>query len=196
MKTDASQRWRQEGERQAFSPEAWSFKGEQLASSATLLLDVHDREVAAYFARSAEHRTSGATVIEANVAIFHALPTAQFLLCLAIELVSKARYLKLHGPTEEIYTHQTLDLFEAGWLDAAEVALMEHASGYVVWAGRYPTPKWTRERFKEGYDVPSKFVDGVEHFEAEDIPNTASRQRCAQLVDLFNRVHASAAPAV
>ena len=195
MKTNASQRWRQDGEEQAFNPVAWSFKAEQFGSSATLLLDVHDREVAAFFRSNATPTLNAATAIHEGAAIFHALLTAEFLLCLAIELVAKARYLKLHGPSEDIYTHQTLDLFEAGWIDAGEVKLLAHASRYVVWAGRYPTPRWTKESLKEGYDVPSKFVDGVEHFHAEDIPNTGSRQRCAQLVDLFKRVHASAAPA-
>ena len=193
MKTDASQRWRQDSDKQAFNPVAWLFKAQQFGSSATLLLDVHDRELAAFFSGSTAPAPNAATAIDEGAAIFHVLLTAEFLLCLAIELVAKARYLRLHGPSEDIYTHQTLDLFEPGWLDAAEVKLLAHASRYVVWAGRYPTPKWTKESPKEGHDVPSKFVDGVEHFHADDIPNTGSRQRCAQLVALFNRVHASAA---
>ena len=70
-------------------------------------------------------------------------------------------------------------------LSADQIRLIRHAERYVIWAGRYPTPKWTKERFKEEYDVPSIFVQGVETINGEDIPNTASIPRIKAKINLY-----------
>ncbi|MCK5666781.1 MAG: hypothetical protein KAI17_24995, partial [Thiotrichaceae bacterium] len=110
-----------------------------------------------------------------------------FLISLAIELIGKAYYLKhSRDPKEAIYKHDVLSLCNGVPLDSKQQALMMFAESNVIWAGRYPTPKWTKEDFKKGYDVPCKIVDGVEHIEAEHFKNSASPQRVRELYNLYS----------
>ena len=66
---------------------------------------------------------------------------------------------------------------------------MKYAETFVVWAGRYPTPKWINEKQKKQYDVPSVFVDGIEHIDGQKLPNSASSARAEQLIDVYEFVH-------
>jgi len=120
------------------------------------------------------------------------LPTAEFLLALALELLAKAYYLKANaGPQEAIYRHDVAGLLDPTFLTDEQHRLMRHAERYVVWAGRYPTPKWTKETFKEDYDVPSVVQGRIERINGADIPNTASRPRCDELLALYEHIHAA-----
>jgi hypothetical protein len=172
MKIGSSETWREHGASQAFDHGAWEFRSRQFCSSARQLLHVHDAQLAAPSFDS-----------------IMCLPTAVFLLSLAIEQVCKAYYLKSGaGPKEAIYSHEVASLCGDKLLNAEQRDLMTYAEGFVVWAGRYPTPKWTKEIFKEAYDVPSAFVDGTEHIDATKMPNAASRERANQLLSLCEHI--------
>lgn len=119
-----------------------------------------------------------------------ALATAQYLLALAVELIGKAYFLKVRlGPREGIYTHTVSDLIAKNLLNAHQSDILRSAEESVVWAGRYPTPKWTKEDSKERYDVPAKVIEGVEHIDASAINNSASPHRCNEFLELFNFMH-------
>jgi len=66
---------------------------------------------------------------------------------------------------------------------------MAYAEAFVIWAGRYPTPKWTKEQFKEAYDVPCKIIDGAEYIDAEKLPNSTSRKRADELLSHYEHIH-------
>lgn len=118
------------------------------------------------------------------------LPTAEFLLSLALELICKACYLKLNlGPCDAIYRHQVVDLLGPSFFNTEQRRLMLHAQRFVIWAGRYPTPKWIKESQKEDYDVPSVFTGSQEVIDARDLPNGASRPRCDELLALYDHIH-------
>lgn len=175
MKDNASIRWRAEGDEAAFDHAAWEFKARQFASSARYVLRGFDDQL--------EAPTFEGLML---------LPTAEFLFSLALELISKARYLKRgDGPREDIYSHDVLTLFEKNFLNPERAALLAHAHQYVVWAGRYPTPKWTKEKFKEGYDVPSSLVGNHEFIDSASIPNTASRPRVEEMAELYDFIRRS-----
>lgn len=173
MHKNASKAWREQGDLRAFDHATWEFQSRQFCSSARQLLVVHDAQVAA-----------------PNFDSIMCLPTATFLLSLAIEQITKAYYLKIgSGPKEEIFSHKVATLCGEKILSTDQKKLMAYAESYVVWAGRYPTPKWIAEKFKEKYDVPSSFVDGIEHIDAGKLPNAASRDRARQLLALYEYIH-------
>ena len=173
MKNGSSITWRQDGDAEAFDDGAWEFKARQFKSTSQFLLQSFDAQLSMPTFES-----------------IMLLPTAEFLLSLAVELLSKAYYLKAKlGPPEAIYRHDVATLLKDGFLNVEQSRLMCHAERYVVWAGRYPTPKWTKEQYKEYYDVPSTVIGSVEHIDATDIPNTASRPRCNELVALYEYIH-------
>jgi hypothetical protein len=173
MDSEASQAWRKQGDVVAFDHGAWEFHSRQFLGSAKQLLQIHD-----------------AAVAHQNFDSITALSTATFLLSLAIEQVSKAYYLKSkRGPRESIYTHSVADLCGEKLLDGKGKQLMAYAEAFVVWAGRYPTPKWTKEQFKEAYDVPCKIIDGLEHIDAEKLPNSTSRARTDELLAQYKLIH-------
>ncbi|MEA0738345.1 hypothetical protein QYY77_20140 [Xanthomonas campestris pv. campestris] len=172
MKSGSSITWRQEGDEQAFDDAAWEFRSCQFESSAGHCL-----------------RSFDATIADPTFETIMWLPTAEFLLSLALELLCKAYYLKAKiGRPEDIYSHNVVDLVGSEFFSEDQAQLMRHAERYVIWAGRYPTPKWTKEYFKEGYDVASRIVGNVEHIDGADIPNTASRPRCTELLELCQHV--------
>lgn len=125
-----------------------------------------------------------------------ALPTAQYLLALSLELIGKAYFLKAkHGPPESVYTHKVSRLIAPCQLNDDQMKLLVAAEELVIWAGRYPTPKWTKESLKEKYDVPSTFTEGIEHIDASALPNAATAQRCHEFVALFETIRTSWATA-
>jgi len=171
MTGSASQVWRSQGDRIAFDDGAWEYQSRQFRSSAGQLLALHD-----------------AGMTNPTYESISCLPVATFLLSLAIEQVSKAYYLKAKlGARELIHTHAVAQFFKN--LNEKQSQLMAYAEGYVVWAGRYPTPTWTKEKYKEAYDVPSTYKDGVEHIEARDIPNAAWRERVDEMFALYEHIH-------
>jgi hypothetical protein len=172
MKPGSSASWREDGDATAYDHEIWEFKSRQFSSSAKQLLTDFD-----------------AAVESLNFESIMLLPTAEFLASLAVELVAKAYYLRLNsGPREAIYRHDVLDLCGDSLFSPEQRQLMLHAQRYVVWAGRYPTPKWTRETFKEEYDVPSTIAGRVETIDATNIPNTASPPRVDELLTLHHHI--------
>ena len=174
MENGASLTWRKDGDDQAFDSDAWEFKARQFMATAQFLLRSFDAGV--------EHLTFESLML---------LPSAEFLLALAVELISKAHHLKTDKqPREGIYKHEVSELFEPGFLSTEQIKLVHHAEQYVIWAGRYPTPKWTKETFKKAYDVPSLVRGNHEAIHANGIPNTASRPRCGALVALYDFIHA------
>ncbi len=176
MRETASPAWREQGNRIAFDSWAWESKALQFFGASKLLLAQFDKETS-----------------EKNFANVPALlPTAEFLLSLALELICKAHYLKSQaGPPEEVYGHNTWERLKDGVLDDHQKALMRHAQEYVEWAGRYPTPKWTSEKHKERFDADHQIVEGVETIDGGSIPNSASRPRCAELIAMFEHIHLS-----
>jgi hypothetical protein len=173
VKGNSSISWREEGDLEAFDHRAWEFKSRQFETSAKHLLQAFDDQL--------EAPTFESIML---------LPTAEFLLSLAVELICKAHYLKHNaGAREAIYQHEVASLCEGCLFNPEQLALMQHAERYVMWAGRYPSPKWTKEAYKEEYDVPSSFVGGIEHIDAAHIPNTASRPRAEQLLALYWHIH-------
>ena len=172
MKPGSSDSWRKDGDNEAFDHESWELKSQQFYVAAKQLLVDFD------------------TALQApNFQSMLLLPTAEFLASLALELVSKAYYLKSnHGPKEDIYSHNVLSLCGEGFFNQEQTKLMFHAQRYVVWAGRYPTPKWTKETYKEGYDVPSKVTGNYEQIDGRDVPNWASRPRADDLLALYEYV--------
>ena len=173
MLESSSESWRAEGDAAAFDSDEWEFKSRQFVGSARFLLQSFD-----------EHPSAP------TFDTIMLLPTAEFLLALALELMSKVYYLRAKsGPQQAIYRHEVVGLYPEGFFSDRQVRLMHHAERYVVWAGRYPTPKWTKEHHREEYDVHSTFSGGVEHIHADDIPNTASRPRCGELIGLYEHVH-------
>lgn len=173
MQDGSSLTWRRDGDDQAFDSDTWEFKARQFLSSAQFLLNSFDA--------SMESQTFESIMN---------LPTAEFLLALAVEIISKAHYLKRsNGQREDIYKHEVSQLFEPGFLSNEQSKLLRHAERYVIWAGRYPTPKWTKEKFKEEFDVPSIINGNHEVIDATNIPNTASRPRCNELIALYQFIH-------
>ena len=168
MDTGASATWRKQGDEQAFNPSAWEFRSRQFISSAKLLLRVYDESVS-----------------DPTFDTIMAMVTAQFLAALAVELITKAYFLKLRlGKSELIYTHQVSDLCGERLLNSDQRDLMQRAERYVVWAGRYPTPRWDKEHKKKEYDVPSVFIDGQEQINAADLPNSSSPGEVNKLFEL------------
>jgi hypothetical protein len=173
MQQGSSLTWRKDGDNQAFDSGTWEFKARQFRSSAEFLLRSFDSSI--------ENLTFETMML---------LPSAEFMLALSIELMSKAHYLKnTKKPKEDIYKHEVSVLFEPGFLSPEQLTLLHHSERYVVWAGRYPTPKWTKEKYKEDYDVPSLLNSNHETIDARDIPNTASRPRCNELIELYEFIH-------
>ena len=174
MQHSSSLSWRKNGDDQAFDSETWEFKARQFRSSAEFLLRSFDSSV--------DNLTFETIML---------LPSAEFLMTLSIELISKAHYLKkTKRPKEDIYKHEVSELFESTFLSPKQLTLLRHCERYVIWAGRYPTPKWTKENFKEGYDVPSVINGNHEIIDARDIPNASSRPRCGELIELYEFIHA------
>jgi hypothetical protein len=174
MKANASKSWRAECDDEAFDHLAWEFKAQQFFHSAKFMLGVFDPMPA-----------------QPAVEQFMLPFTAEFVISLAVELIVKAYYLKGgSGPKERIYTHTLQDLGVDAHLSPEQIRLIRHAERYVVWAGRYPSPKWTKETFKEEYDVPSAFENGVEKINGEEIPNTASIPRIKMKIHLYLHIHA------
>ncbi|MGY3265549.1 hypothetical protein [Lysobacter sp. HA35] len=158
---------------EAFDDSAWEFKSRQLASSSEALY------------RVAVEATDAPTFESVS-----ALPSAQLLLALAIELMAKAYFLKSGGtPKENIYSHEVRDRV-SHMLSAEQLELLEFSQNFVVWAGRYPTPKMNNLKQLASADVPSRFVDGIEHFESKDFPNHVSPDRYLELGGLFNHLRA------
>ena len=175
MKPGSSQSWRKNGDAAAFDHGAWDFRARQFASSAKFLLASHDVRI----------KTPDFEAIML-------LPTAEFLLSLSIELICKAYLLKKKAVNREaIYRHDVFTLLPEGLLSQEQKKLMLHAERYVVWAGRYPTPKWTTEWSKETFDVPSTFLNGIEQIDASQLPNSSSRARCDELAALFEHLRAT-----
>lgn len=175
MKPGASQAWRDGGDAAAFDDESWEYRARQFESSSKFLLASFDDRIKA-----------------ANYEDIMLLPTAEFLLSLAIELICKAYLLKAKvDKPEAIYRHDVSNLMPKGLLSEEQQKLMTHAERYVIWAGRYPTPKWTREDLKEGFDVSSTFSDGIEHIDASQLPNSSSRPRCDELLVLYEHLRQS-----
>lgn len=175
MKPGASQSWREDGDAAAFDHESWEFRARQFESSSSFLLSSFDEKIKA-----------------PDFQAIMLLPTAEFLLSLAIELISKAFLLKAKvGEPEAIYRHDVSELLPKGLLSEEQQKLMLHAERYVAWAGRYPTPKWTKEKFKEEFDVPSTVSDGIERIDASHVPNSSSRPRCDELLALYEHLRQS-----
>jgi hypothetical protein len=172
MKTGASASWRRQGDAKAFDPGAWEFQSRQFISSAKLLIQKYDEGRA---------NPTFDTIM--------AMATAQFLAALALELIVKAYFLKLKlGKSELIYTHQVSDFCGENLLNADQRELLGRAERYVVWAGRYPTPRWDKEHKREEYDVASVFVDGQEHIDASDLPNSSSPGEVGKLFELHEYI--------
>lgn len=175
MKLGSSQIWRDEGDAVAFDHVAWEFKSRQFfATAQQLLADFETAKNAPTFQ------------------VISLLTTGQFIASLALELIAKALYLKRNdGPIEHIYSHNVLDLCGPNLFSDDQAKLMCFAARSVVWAGRYPTPKWITEKQKEDHDVPSVFIDGLEHINALDFPNSASPFQLRQLLNLYPHIHAA-----
>jgi hypothetical protein len=176
MKPNASKSWRAECDDEAFDHNAWEFKAQMFCHSAKRMMELVEHEAA---------------VEKPTVDLFMLPFAAEFLISLAIELISKAHYLKTGvGPREQIYTHTLHDLGIDSQLTPEHICLARHSERYVIWAGRYPTPTWTKEKFKEDYDVPSVFENGIEKINGEDIPNTASIPRIKAKIELYSFIRA------
>jgi hypothetical protein len=172
MKPGSSQSWRDDGDYEAFHPVAWEFRAEQFRIAAVCLLKEFDLAV--------ESMTFDSAML---------LPTAEFLTAMALELIAKTHYLKAKtGPKEDIYSHDVAELCGEGLFSPDQKRLMAHAQRYVVWAGRYPTPKWIKEKSKEDFDVPSVIQGGVEHIDGRDIPDSASRPRVGEMLNLYAHI--------
>jgi hypothetical protein len=175
IKAGASRSWREDGDAAAFDHESWEFRARQFESSSKFLLSSFDDRIKA-----------------ADFQVIMLLPTAEFLLSLAIELICKAFLLKAKiGEPEAIYRHDVSELLPKGLLSEEQRMLMLHAERYVVWAGRYPTPKWKKEVFKEEFDVPSVVSDGIERIDAGHVPNSSSRPRCDEMLALYEHLRQS-----
>lgn len=173
MKPDSSPVWRQQGDKLAFEDGAWEFQARQFNSGARVLL---------------AHFEAGRAVPSSETLM--ALPTAQYLLALSLEMVGKAYYLRAKlGAREGVYTHAVSELIADRLLSSDQKQILVGAEELVVWAGRYPTPKWTKEVFKEKYDVPVNVTAGIEHIDANAIQNTATPQRCRDFLSLFEFIH-------
>ena len=173
MKKKLSKSWRQDGDDEAFDHSAWETRASFFFVSSHKLIEVHKLD------------------LEKNsVDLFATLVPSEFLISLAIEMMAKAYYLKHNpGPREAIYTHKVLPLISDIDLTDRQIELINHSEKYVVWAGRYPTPKWTKEKFKSDYDVPSIIKNGVEYIHADDIPNTASIPRIEEKWELYECIN-------
>lgn len=169
MKADASAAWRSQGDERAFDPSAWEFQSRQFMSSAKLLMQEYEESVA-----------------NPSFDSIMAMVTAQFLVALALELLIKAYFLKVKlGKHELIYTHQVSDLCGEALLSPEQRQLLERAERYVIWAGRYPTPRWDKVHKRADFDVPSVVAGGQERINAADLPNSASPGEVAMLVELY-----------
>jgi len=172
MNDNYSKSIRQDNEEMAFDPDEWEFKAKQFFSSAEFLVKSFDERLENHGFQSMMF-----------------LPNAEFLLSFSIELISKAYYLQSRlGPREKIYNHNVQELFKKDDFSKQHWELLAHTMRYVVWAGRYPTPKWTKEKFKKESDVPSIIKNGIESINAIDIPSTSSRPRVDLLFTLYNHI--------
>ncbi|MDD8018517.1 MAG: hypothetical protein PHP42_09110 [Bacteroidota bacterium] len=172
MKQSSSKSWRNDGDYEAFHPAAWEFKAEQFRIASVYLLKGFDQ--------SSESMTYETVML---------LPIAEFLAAMALELITKAYYLKINiGPKENIYTHDVSDLCGVEMFSPNQKRLLKHAQRYVVWVGKYPTPKWTKEKFKEDYDVPSIIQGGIEKIDARDIPDSSYRPRVDEMLNLYEYI--------
>ena len=166
-----SKSWRAMGDGAAFAPFAWEFQARLFYRAARGL-------------RAKDPMLTN-EVDEDGIA---GLVVGQFDMALAVELIAKAYYLSaMLGPPEQVYQHEVLKLVPADMLTERERKLMQFATNCVVWAGRYPTPKWTTEKNKLAWDVPE--LDGA--INGADIPNAASGARIDELGALFEHLHAA-----
>lgn len=174
MREKYSKSIRRENDEKAFDSDEWEFKSRQFISSARFLAQSFDEKQEA---------------LDFNSIMF--LPTAEFLVSFSIELICKAYYLaKGIGHRESIYGHDVTSLFQSKELSTEQLKLLDHTTRYVIWAGKYPTPKWTKEKFKMDSDVPSEIVNGIERINALDMPSTSSRPRVDELFYLYDFIHA------
>lgn len=170
MKEGFSKAIRSQGDEVAFDHGQWEFQSRQLVYSANYLLKEHVEMMKL-------EKFEGIAL----------LPTSQFIVSLAVELISKAYFLKLgKGNRKDIYSHNVLSLCDSIKFNTRQTELMELAESSVIWAGRYPTPKWTKESFKEEYDVPCQIKNGIEHIEANKMKNSSSPQRVEELLELYS----------
>lgn len=173
MKKVPSKAIRDQGDRIAFDHGQWEFQSRQFAYSANFLLSKH-------VAMMDRKEYEGILL----------LPTSQFLASLAIELIAKAYFLKLAtaDPTK-IYSHEISTFCDGILLSKEEAKLLKLAESNVRWAGRYPTPQWTKEKFKTDYDVPSYTKDGIHFAEVNEMKNASSPNRVQDLLDLYSKIH-------
>ncbi len=175
MKNGISSFIRNQGEQIAFDHGQWEFQSRQLAYSANQLLIDHIE-----------------MINNKNYEGVALLPTSQFLISLAIELICKAYYLKLgKGNREDIYKHEVFELCQDIHFNARQKELMNLAESNVIWAGRYPTPKWTKEKFKEDYDVPCKTINGKVYVEANKMKNSSSPKQVEELLELYSYIRST-----
>jgi hypothetical protein len=172
MKSNSSKSVRQQGDRIAFDHGQWEFQSRHFAFSAQKLLSDHVEMLAM-------EDFNGIKL----------LPTSQFLASLAVELICKAYYLKLgNGDHHNVYQHQVKSLCQNISFNSRQLELIDFAESNVVWAGRYPTPKWTKEHFKEDYDVPHITIDGKTYIDASKMKNSATPERVKDLLALYSYI--------
>lgn len=174
MSENYSKSIRRENDEKAFDTEEWEFKSHQFISSAKFLVQSFDDSV---------------DPLDFDRIMF--LPTAEFLLSFSIELICKAYYLAKRGDDarEDIYRHNVVSLFQSSELTAEQINLLEHTARCVIWAGKYPTPTWTKEKFKKDSDVPSEIVNGIEQIDTRKMPGASSRLRVDEMFELYNFIH-------
>lgn len=164
-----SETWRRMGDAAAFQPEAWAARARQFYFAAQHL-------------RANEPLTAGAV----NEWTISCLVVAQFNMSLAVELMAKALFLAgAHEDLARVYTHDVASLLPEGVLSDAQRDEVNFAVQAVVWAGRYPTPRWTSERSKATWDVHEP-QPGV--IDARLVPNSASPARIDALAEVVERL--------
>jgi hypothetical protein len=169
MKPNTLKNWRDTGDYAAFAPVLWEFYSQLYFSAARQLRN----DFKSYDVKASPFEAIACLVV------------AQFNMCLAVELICKARYLKVtNGPREKVYTHQVSKLLPAGLLSKEQKELLNFAAQNVEWAGRYPTPKWDLESNKEKYDIPE--YSNSNSFET---PNRATIELIDALEALYGHIH-------
>ncbi len=181
MKTNASKTWRAMGEYAAFAPAVWEFHSELYCKAARQLREDYESHV-----KSSPRDT---------LACVACITVGQFNMCLALELICKARYLATDSrPRKEIYGHDVAKkLLPKNLLSDEQRKLLDFAVVNVEWAGRYPTPKWDTDTNKQKYDVP--VVDEAGSWDPNNMPNIAGIGIIDDLVALYVYIQKEWTPA-
>ena len=167
MESTHSPVWRRHGDQLASDPGQWEFHARLLFAGARAC---HERYVIATAAIKESDMPHGDLVLSIS---------ANYLAAQVIEVLLKALALRREPDSAingRLYTHDLVTLAN----DVARIPIsieeekrLIKVGQIVMWAGRYPTPKWDKERSKKAHDLPQgQTADGAVSIDMSAFPTS------------------------